>query len=814
MAEGFGLKIGIEGEKQFKSALRDINQNFKVLKSEMNLATSAFDKNDNSIQALTARNRVLGREMDEQRSKISTLESALKNAADSFGETDKRTQAWQVQLNNAKADLNALERELKQNEKTIDSVGDEFSQTSSKANNFEKEIRQSADAADSAEGKFSKLGGALGKIGKGLGVGIGAVAGGVAAIGTAVGAAGKKLGEFSVNAAAYADDVITQSKVTGMSTKSLQAYNYAAELIDTPLENVTKTMAKNIKSMESARKGTGAAAEAYAKLGIATTNVDGSLRDGQAVYWEAIDALGKMKSETERDATAMALFGKSAQELNPLIEQGSAGFKKLTDEAVNMGAVMSDEQLLKLGAFDDSVQRLKSGANAAKNALGTVLLPQLQELADGGTGMLGKFASGMNAANGDFGKMAGVIGSTVGGFADLIIGQLPKFVKVGLSIIQALLKAILGNLPMIIDSALTITNTLTKGLISSLPQITKGAIQLLMGLVNAILNNLPAILQAALTMVITLAQGIAASLPELIPKIVETVVFIVTTLLDNIDLLIDASLQLIMGLAEGLIIALPQLIEKIPVIIDKLISAIVNNLPLILETGVKLIIQLAIGLIKAIPSLLEAVPKIIWSLVKGIASYYTNLAEAGGNMLRSIWNGFKNLISWYWSVLSGFWSSVFMKIREYANVDKIKEVGKNLIRGLWNGIQDMKAWVLDKIRGFGDSVLKGIKDVFGIKSPSVKLRDEVGRNMALGLGEGFVRTMERVSEQMRQSIPARFDTDVRLNSNSASQTHEQAGSGITIRIDNFINNRTQDVAAFAQELEFYMNNKNIMRGRA
>ena len=88
MADSFGLRIGIEGEREFKNALRDINQSFKVLASEMNLVSSAFDKNDKSIQALAARNQVLNKEIDAQKDKISALESALKNATSSFGEND------------------------------------------------------------------------------------------------------------------------------------------------------------------------------------------------------------------------------------------------------------------------------------------------------------------------------------------------------------------------------------------------------------------------------------------------------------------------------------------------------------------------------------------------------------------------------------------------------------------------------------------------------------------------------------------------------------------------------------------------------
>lgn len=107
MADDFGLKIGLEGEKEFKKALSEINQSFKVLGSEMKVVQSQFDKNDNSVEALTARNQVLNKEIEAQKQKIETLRSALANAAESFGENDRRTQNWQIQLNNATAVLNS-----------------------------------------------------------------------------------------------------------------------------------------------------------------------------------------------------------------------------------------------------------------------------------------------------------------------------------------------------------------------------------------------------------------------------------------------------------------------------------------------------------------------------------------------------------------------------------------------------------------------------------------------------------------------------------------------------------------------------------
>ena len=126
MPDNFGLKIGVEGEKEFKKALSEINQTFKVLGSEMKLVSSQFDKQDKSVEALAARNQVLNKEIDAQKQKISTLEQALQNAASSFGENDRRTQQWQIQLNNAQAALNNMERELEDNNKALDDSSEEF----------------------------------------------------------------------------------------------------------------------------------------------------------------------------------------------------------------------------------------------------------------------------------------------------------------------------------------------------------------------------------------------------------------------------------------------------------------------------------------------------------------------------------------------------------------------------------------------------------------------------------------------------------------------------------------------------------------
>ena len=128
MSENFGLKIGLEGEREFKKSLAEINNSFRVLGSEMKLVDSQFDKNDKSAEALTARNQVLNKEIEQQKQKIDTLRTALQNAADSFGENDRRTQSWQIQLNNAQAALNGMERELNSNNTALGKAGKRFAE--------------------------------------------------------------------------------------------------------------------------------------------------------------------------------------------------------------------------------------------------------------------------------------------------------------------------------------------------------------------------------------------------------------------------------------------------------------------------------------------------------------------------------------------------------------------------------------------------------------------------------------------------------------------------------------------------------------
>ena len=517
--------------------------------------------------------------------------------------------------------------------------------------------------------------------------------------------------------------------------------------------------------MSSARKGTGEIADAYRRLGVSVTDMSGNLRDSETVYWETIDALGKVSNETERDALAMQIFGKSAQELNPLIAQGSAGIAELTEEAKRMGAVMSEDSLNALGKFDDSIQRLKAGGEAAKNMLGTVLLPQLQILADDGVALLGEFTRGLSEANGDWTKISEVIGNTVGSLVNMLMENLPKLIQVGLDIVTSIGGAIVDNLPVIIDAAVQIVMTLLQALIDTLPQITEGALQLVMALVQGIIDNLPALVEAAVQMIATLASGIGEALPELIPAVVEAILLIAEVLLDNMDKILDAAFQIIQGLAQGLLNALPKLIEALPRIITSIIDFVTSNLPKIVELGITLIVQLAVGLIKAIPELVKALPQIVAAILEGLGKAASSVVE----------------------------------------------IGRNIVRGIWEGIKSLGSWLWDKVSGFFSGIVDGVKNFLGIRSPSTVF-EGIGGNMALGLGEGFNKAMARVADDMQNAVPTDFNIspDISVNGRGVSAV---SASGPLVVVQQMIVRSEDDIRRISQELYNLMQTGSRAQGR-
>lgn len=469
--------------------------------------------------------------------------------------------------------------------------------------------KKALQGLDQVEGKSSSVAGALGKLG-------GLAAAGVVALGTAAIAAAGALTAATLSAGAYAEEVQLAASKTHLTTDAVQELQYAAKITGVDFETISGSMTKLTKSMGAAQDGAGAQSEAFARLGVATTDANGNLLDSTVVYSNVIAALGQIENPAERDVLAMQLLGKSATELNPLIDGSAGSLAELAAQAQAAGAVLSSDNLAKLSSVDDAFDSLAAGADAAKNALGLTLMPVLQQLGDQGTGLLGQFTNAILDADGDLGKAAPAIGAVVSDAVSAILEMVPQLLEVGSSLISSLLTGIIQQAPSLITTAIPI----------------------LAGFVTGLIGQLPMLLDAGLKILVALVQGITASLPTLIPAAVTALLGLVDALITNLPLLIDAGIQLVLGLALGLIEALPQLIDKIPELIIGIITALVGAIPQLVVAGV----QLFLAIIKNLPAIILGIIEAVPLIVKGIADALTNPAFLGemGNAGIALMQGF------------------------------------------------------------------------------------------------------------------------------------------------------------------------------
>lgn len=707
MADNFGIKLGVEGEKEFKRAISDINQQFKVLGSEMKLATSQFDKNEKSVASLSARNEVLSRQIQAQREKVETLRSALANATESFGENDRRTQQWAVALNNAEAELNNLERELRNGEKALDEMGDGMEDAGESADNLTDGVEKSGDAAEESESKFKGLGSTLKTVGAVL-------AATVAAVGTAVVACGKKIYDMANETAATGDNIDKMSQKLGLSREAYQEWDYVLSQSGMDIDSMKAGIKTLTNTIDDARNGTESAIEKFKKLGITQAELAGESRED--IFAMTVSGLQRMEDETQRAALANDLLGKSGAELAPLLNQSAESTQVLIDKAHNLGMIMSDEAIDAAVAYTDSMDTLKRTFSAAKNSITSDMLPAFTMITDGLTALIAGQEGASEQIQQGAEKIVESLSASLPKIVDVVMNIVLAVAKIAPSIIEALIRGIVDNLPALIKVAVGILQQLVQGIVAALPQITEAALALLLALVDGIVENLPMLVEAAAQMLVTLATGIGEALPELVPAIIDVILTIVSTLLDHMSELLDAAMQLIMGLTQGLINAIPVLVDRLPEIILAIINFIVENLPKIIEMGIELTISLITGLISAIPDLVAALPQIVMAIIEGLG----------------------------------------------AAVGKVGEIGINIVKGLWDGIASMGSWLWDQVSGFFGGIVDGVCDFLGIHSPSTVFAG-IGENMSAGIGVGFTNAMKDVEKDIAGSIPTDFDLEANAN---------------------------------------------------
>ena len=301
--------------------------------------------------------------------------------------------------------------------------------------------------------------------------------------------------------------------------------------------------------------------------------------------------------------------------------------------------------------------------------------------------------------------------------------------------INNMLPRIQQALDGIVKMVVSLTDTL-------LPQVMVIGMDLITNLVGSINDNLPALLDSASAILNTVISGISSLLPTLLPVAISLLETLVSSILENLPMVLDAGILMLVTLAQGVASMLPDLIPLAINAVLNLVDTLIDNIDLIIDAGIELIIGLADGLILALPELIDKVPVIISKLNTALTNNMPKLIEMG--MLLSI------------KLAGGLIKAI----------PNLISAGGQLLAGLFEGLLDPTA-IWNAVKALYNGIIGGIKSIFGIRSPSKVFKDEVGKNLALGLGEGFSDTMNDVTAEMAGAIPTSFDTGVNMNASSS-----------------------------------------------
>ena len=700
MPVDIGPRIGIDGESAFKSSLKAISAQVKTLGSEMKAVTAEFQDNADSMEALSAKSKVLKQSIsanedqmrlltsqyEKQTEKLQELDRALEQARTEFGATSKEASKAENAYNNQYVEVQRLGGQINKTRTAMGNLRAQLSQvesqmdeTANAADDLADGMEEAGDKADGAESKFSAATVAIGNLAS-------------SAIQSAVSAVGDLIGAF-INLDESTEEY---RRAQGRLNTAFEAAGYDADTAqqafdgfyrvlgdtDTATE-ASQLLAKLAQNAEDVGEWTRIAAGVSGTFGdslpieglIEASNETAKVGEVTGVLADALNWAGISEDKFNEKLAACG----SESERNQLIMDTLSG---TYDEAAD-AFYKNNEALIQARDNQNLLSNSLSGLGEAigniKNKLMADMLPTIFRLSEALSGLLNG-----DMSLGDFaGQVAGVAGELVG------------------------------------------------------------------GLVSGIQGALPRIQEAALAMIGYLSETLADNLPALIENGLETVSAFAASLRENAGLVVDGAIELAKSLAQGLADSIPTIIENVPEIVSSIANTINDNAPKIFQAAVEIIGTLVKGLIDSIPTIIANLPKIISAIVDTILAF--NWLNLGSSVIQRLSNGIRNAVSFAKDAASTIVNAVRNGFSTLPS--ELLSIGKNLVQGLWNGIQSMGSWIKSKVSSFVGGIVSSVKGVPGIHSPSRVFQDEVGKYMAQGIGVGFEREMDGVAARMQRAIP-------------------------------------------------------------
>lgn len=580
---------------------------------------------------------------------------------------------------------------------------------------------------DSGVKDVSKSGGSLAsKLKSGLASAGKVAAKGIAAIGTA--ASGAVVGLLALESSTEEYRVAmgklnTAFEAAGYGAETAQqAYNAFYGILgdtDTATE-ASQLLAKLADSAEDVSTWTDIAAGVAGTFGdslpieglIEASNETAKVGQVTGVLADALNWAGI----SEDDFNARLSACSSESERNQLIMDTLSGTYDEASEAFYRNNEALVESRNNQAQLDATLATLGQTVSNVKNRLLSEFLPAISNVATAFSGML----SGTAGADQQF-------STAVQGLVNVAVSKLPEFLNMGVQILSSLASGIVQSIPTLVAAVPQIVAEIGAALTELLPQVLDMGVQLLD----------------------QFTSGIETGLPDMVSRIPEIITQFLNYITEQLPTVLDKGAELLNNLVNGILGAIPEMTAALPEIITAFVQFITDNLPTIIESGINILLNLVSGIIGAIPDLVASIPQIISAITTGIARALPKIIQSGVSLLQKFIEGILSNIPALVAALPQIISAIVEGIG--ALIGGIVDVGKSIVEGIWKGIQGMAGWIYDKVTGFFSGIVDGVKDFLGIHSPSTVFAD-MGKNMALGLGQGWDNEYDRIRRDIEDGM--------------------------------------------------------------
>jgi phage-related protein len=579
-----------------------------------------------------------------------------------------------------------------------------------------------------------------------------------------------------------AESVNETAKVGQITGTMADAINWASASNDT----WTNALSGNAAALSAFQSGVsqGMSAEDAFNEALAAC---GDEQERQQLIISTLNGLYADSAETYRENNASIIDAREATvNYQDAVAGVGAAMEPLQTTMTNFKANLISGVSPALQELSDAFMDVVTGADGAEEGVASAvtglvdtvssmasdLLPQLLEM---GTQILGGIMQGLAQSTP---TLMATVSDMILQLIQAVTAFLPQFAEAAVTIAGSIVTQLTAFVPQLLQAA----TTLLMAIVDAVPMIVNTLVpmlpQLITAIVTALLGAVPQLLQAATTLLMAIVNALPTIITALTAALPQILTAITDCLQTSVPVLLQAAITLLMAIVDALPTIIDALVAAIPVIITTLVDFFTNNIDTILGAA----IQLLMALVDAIPEILvalgNALPQIISAILNAVVDavpkllkksreLFGKIMEALGELLGklpgkmlevrdSIVNGIRNSLGSIGSAAADIVSAIWDHIKELPGM--MLDVGRDLVEGLWNGISDMVGWIGDKISGFGDSVLGGLKDFFGIASPSKVMRDEVGKFLPAGIAIGIedstlsaVKSVRSMADKLRNT---------------------------------------------------------------